>query len=70
MAHNVHPGSTMKWRWAFLAVSSAVLAGATALDLKRTAIQDGMKTLRQSGLEKVAQKMSTLEEVLRVTMAD
>jgi len=51
-------------------VREQILAGATALDLKRTAIQDGMKTLRQSGLEKVAQKMSTLEEVLRVTMAD
>jgi len=51
-------------------VREQILAGATALDLKRTAIQDGMKTLRQSGLEKVAEKMSTLEEVLRVTMAD
>ena len=52
------------------AVREQILAGATALDLKRTAIQEGMKTLRQSGLEKVAEKMSTLEEVLRVTMAD
>src|SRR5436190_6584552 len=52
------------------AVREQILSGATALDLKRTAIQDGMKTLRQSGLEKVAQKMSTVEEVLRVTMAD
>ena len=52
------------------AVREQILSGATALDLKRTAIQDGMKTLRQSGLEKVAEKTSTLEEVLRVTMAD
>ncbi|TMA68801.1 MAG: type IV-A pilus assembly ATPase PilB [Deltaproteobacteria bacterium] len=52
------------------AVREQILAGATALDLKRTAIQEGMKTLRQSGLEKVAEKTSTLEEVLRVTMAD
>src|SRR5881296_2956573 len=52
------------------AVREQILAGATALDLKRTAVQEGMKTLRQSGLEKVAEKTSTLEEVLRVTMAD
>ncbi len=51
-------------------VREQILAGATAIDLKRTAIQDGMKTLRQSGLEKVAEGMSTLEEVLRVTIAD
>ena len=29
-----------------------------------------MKTLRQSGLSKVAEGVTTLEEVLRVTMAD
>jgi type II secretory ATPase GspE/PulE/Tfp pilus assembly ATPase PilB-like protein len=29
-----------------------------------------MKTLRQSGLTKVAEGVTTLEEVLRVTMAD
>ena len=47
-----------------------VLAGATSIELKRTAIQEGMKTLRQSGLTKVAEGVTTLEEVLRVTMAD
>src|SRR2546427_223016 len=47
-----------------------ILAGATALDLKRAAVGAGMKSLRQSGLSKVADKKSTLEEVLRVTMAD
>jgi len=47
-----------------------VLAGATALDLKRTAIQVGMKTLRQSGLSKVAEGITTVEEVMRVTIAD
>jgi type IV pilus assembly protein PilB len=47
-----------------------ILAGATARDLRRAAIQGGMKTLRQSGLTKVAQGITTLEEVLRVTMAD
>ena len=47
-----------------------ILAGATALDLKRTAVQGGMKTLRQSGLAKVAAGMTTMEEILRVTMTD
>jgi type IV pilus assembly protein PilB len=47
-----------------------VLAGATALELKRTAVAGGMKTLRQSGLSKVAEGVTTLEEVLRVTMPD
>ena len=47
-----------------------ILAGATALDLKRTAIQGGMKTLRQSGLAKVAAGATTMEEILRVTMTD
>ena len=51
-------------------VREAILSGATALDLKRTAMQSGMKTLRQSGLTKVAEGMTTIEEIMRVTMAD
>src|SRR3989441_2033129 len=47
-----------------------ILAGATALDLKRAAVGAGMKSLRQSGLSKVADGMTTIEEILRVTMAD
>jgi type IV pilus assembly protein PilB len=47
-----------------------VLSGSTALDLKRTASQGGMKTLRQSGLTKLAEGVTSLEEVLRVSMAD
>jgi type IV pilus assembly protein PilB len=52
------------------AVREQVLSGATAMDLKRTAIVEGMKTLRQSGLIHVARGSTTIEEVLRVTMAD
>ncbi len=47
-----------------------ILAGASALDLKRAAVSAGMKSLRQSGLSKVAEGMTTVEEILRVTMAD
>jgi type IV pilus assembly protein PilB len=47
-----------------------VLAGASANEVKRTAIGVGMITLRQSGLLKIKQGMTTIEEVVRVTMPD
>jgi type IV pilus assembly protein PilB len=47
-----------------------VLAGASANEVKRTAISVGMMTLRQSGLLKIKQGMTTIEEVVRVTMPD
>jgi type IV pilus assembly protein PilB len=47
-----------------------VLSGAGAAEIKRTAINVGMMTLRQSGLLKLNQGMTTIEEVVRVTIAD
>jgi type IV pilus assembly protein PilB len=47
-----------------------ILSGASAIELKRQAIVDGMKTLRQSGIEKVADGVTSIEEVMRVTMND
>jgi type II secretory ATPase GspE/PulE/Tfp pilus assembly ATPase PilB-like protein len=47
-----------------------ILSGASAIELKRQAISDGMKTLRQSGIEKVADGVTSIEEVMRVTMND
>jgi type IV pilus assembly protein PilB len=47
-----------------------VLAGASASEIKRSAINCGMMTLRQSGLLKVKQGVTTMEEVMRVTMPD
>ncbi|MDQ7786486.1 MAG: type II secretion system ATPase GspE [Thermodesulfovibrionales bacterium] len=38
--------------------------------IKNQAVSQGMKTLRQDGLEKVIQGITTLEEVLRVTQKD
>ena len=38
--------------------------------LKRLAIEQGMRTLRHSGLEKVRQGITTIEEVVRVTTPD
>jgi type IV pilus assembly protein PilB len=45
-----------------------ILVGASALELKKKAIEQGMITLRRSGLIKVALGMTTLEEVLRETV--
>ena len=45
-----------------------ILVGASALELKKKAIEQGMITLRRSGLIKVSLGMTTLEEVLRETV--
>jgi type IV pilus assembly protein PilB len=45
-----------------------VLVGASALELRRKAIDDGMITLRQSGLLKVKDGLTTIEEVARETV--
>lgn len=47
-----------------------ILQGASADEIKKKAISLGMKTLRMSGLEKVKEGMTTLEEVLDSTFAD
>lgn len=47
-----------------------ILNGASAAELKREAIQQGMKTLRMSGITKIKEGITTIEEVIRVTMAD
>ncbi len=45
-----------------------ILVGASSLELKKKAIEQGMLTLRRSGLTKVAAGTATLEEVLRETV--
>jgi len=45
-----------------------ILVGASALELKRKAIEQGMISLRRSGLIKAALGMTTLEEVIRETV--
>lgn len=47
-----------------------VLSGASVLELKREAIKQGMKTLRQSALLKLKRGVSTVEEVVRNTAPD
>ena len=49
-------------------VRELILVGASALELRKKAIEAGMITLRRSGLLKVAAGLTTLEEVLRETV--
>ena len=51
-------------------IKDLVLRGGSALDIKREAMRLGMKTLRQAGLTKVEEGVTTLEEILRVTAPD
>jgi type IV pilus assembly protein PilB len=45
-----------------------ILVGASALELRRKAIDEGMITLRASGLRKVQAGMTSIEEVVRETV--
>jgi type IV pilus assembly protein PilB len=47
-----------------------VLQGSSTAELKAEAIRIGMKSLRQSGLSKVLEGVTSIEEVARVTAAD
>jgi type IV pilus assembly protein PilB len=47
-----------------------VLSGASVLGIKRGAIQQGMRTLRMSGIVKLLEGITTVEEVVRVTFKD
>ena len=45
-----------------------ILVGASGLELRRKAIEEGMITLRMSGLRKVKDGVTTIEEVVRETV--
>jgi type IV pilus assembly protein PilB len=45
-----------------------ILVGASALELRRKAVEEGMVTLRQSGLRKVKEGVTTIDEVVRETV--
>ena len=51
-------------------IKEMIIKGATATDLKKTAISSGMKSLRLSGLAKIKEGMTSVQEVLRVTFSD
>src|SRR4030066_992756 len=48
-------------------IKELVLQGASAAEIKRKAVADGMKTLRMSGLTKPKEGVTTTEEILRTT---
>jgi type IV pilus assembly protein PilB len=47
-----------------------VLVGASAAEIKKEAIRLGMLTLRRSGLNKIKQGITTIEEVIRNSVSD
>jgi type IV pilus assembly protein PilB len=51
-------------------IKELVLSRASTSEVKKEAIRLGMKTLRQSGIIKIREGLTTIEEVLRSTMDD
>ena len=51
-------------------VKELVLSRASTTEIKKEAIRMGMKTLRQSGIHKIREGVTTIEEILRATMDD
>jgi type IV pilus assembly protein PilB len=49
-------------------IRDLVMVGATAVEIKKKALEEGMLTLRMSGLEKIRNGVTTVEEVLRETV--
>jgi type IV pilus assembly protein PilB len=49
-------------------IRDLIMVGATAVEIKRKALEEGMLTLRLSGLEKIKNGVTTIEEVLRETV--
>jgi type IV pilus assembly protein PilB len=49
-------------------IRELILSGASAIELRRRAIEEGMITLRESGLHKIRGGVTTVEEVVRETV--
>lgn len=49
-------------------VKQLVLEGASSMELRRAAVEEGMLTLRVSGLRKIQDGLTTIEEVVRETV--
>jgi len=50
-------------------IRELILIGASSLELRKKSIEDGMISLRESGLQKIRAGVTTIEEVLRETVA-
>ena len=51
-------------------IKDYVLNGASAAEIKRESVKQGMMTLRASALMRLKEGVTTVEEVLRCTAAD
>ncbi len=51
-------------------VRELILNGASSMELKELAVQQGMKTLRMSGITKLIEGVTTVEEVVRTSVKD
>ena len=49
------------------AIRELILVGASSIELRRKALEEGMLTLRQSGLRKIGAGVTTVQEVTRET---
>jgi len=49
-------------------IRELILVGASGLELRRRAVEEGMISLRASGLQKIRDGVTTIEEVLRETV--
>jgi general secretion pathway protein E len=49
------------------AIKNIILKTSDANAIKRTAVEQGMTTIRQDGAQKVLDGITTIEEVFRVT---
>ncbi|RJQ46253.1 MAG: type IV-A pilus assembly ATPase PilB [Nitrospiraceae bacterium] len=51
-------------------IRDLILKGGSTTDIKKMAVKLGMKTLRMSGLTKIKEGVTSVEEILRVTFGD
>jgi type IV pilus assembly protein PilB len=51
-------------------IKELILNGANTAEIKRESMRLGIKTMRQSGLTKLKEGVTSFEEVLRVTISD
>ncbi|MBM4128673.1 MAG: type II secretion system protein GspE, partial [Nitrospira sp.] len=51
-------------------IKELVLEGASADEVKKTAVRLGIKTLRMSGITKIQEGVTSVEEVMRITFGD
>ena len=49
-------------------IRELILSGASAMELRRKAVEEGMITLRVSGLHKIRNGETSVEEVVRETV--